>query len=242
MKFMRLAFALSVIGIMSSGHATQPALVKSCDAMRTEFERTPNYAAFIQDALRRPEEGGAFYASFAFNRCQELAALEPKHFVRGEQSPRRDKAITQVKALMERCIGVTNEYADALVIERGALKAARKSEVLNDVQRAIATGDAYMLAVTVEVNSDPLTELSIPGYDPVQHGRVANLAAGAAACEIAKECHEHLWLQIMCATGQTCQFSDLTAFFRDGLSGAEMRHFDTIKLALLKHAGRLADG
>ena len=241
MKFIRLSLFLSALATLcATSFAMQPALVKPSDAMRTGFERTPSYAAFIQDALQRPGEGGAFYASFAFNRCQELGALEPKHFAEGEQSPRRDKAIAQIKTLMERCIGVTNQFDDALVIERGALKAASKAEVLNEVQTAIASGDAYMLAVTVEINSDLLTGLSIPGYDPERHGRIGNLAAGAAACEIANECNEHLWIQIMCATGQECGYSDLREFLRDGLSTDEKRRFDAIKLALLKHAGRQA--
>lgn len=241
MKFIRPGLVLSAIAtVCATSYAMQPALIESSAAMRTAFEQAPNYSAFIQDALRRPGEGGKFYASFAFNRCQELAALEPKHFIEGEQSPRRDKAITQIKTLMERCTGVTNNWADAPLIARGGLIPADKTEVLNDVIRAVATGDAYMIAVTVEINSDYLAELSIPWYVPDRHRRIGNLAAGAAACEIAKECLDHLWIQLMCATGQDCRYSDLRAFLRDGLSAVETRQFDAIKLALLKHAGRQA--
>lgn len=238
MKFIRIVFVLSTITIMFSGHAIQPAPPQSSNALHIQFENAPNYASFIQDALRRPQDGGEFYATIAYNRCLEVAAFEPRHFLEREQSPRRDQAITYVKALIERCSGVKNQFADTLVIQRGPFRPATKEDALKEVQRAVATKDRIMIAATVEINSDDLAELSIPGYLPEQHRRIGNLAAAEAACEIAASCHAHLWIQIMCATGEACQYSDLREFLRDGLNAQDTRQFDLIKLALLKHAGR----
>lgn len=238
MKCIKLAFVLSTITIMCSGHAMRPAPLQSSGALHTQFENAPNYASFIEDALRRPNEGGEFYATIAYNRCLEVAALEPKHFLEREQSPRRDQAITHVKALMKRCTGVTNQFADTPVIQRGPFRPTTKGEALKEVQRAVATNDPIMIAATLEFHSDELAGLSIPGYVPEQHRRIGNLAAAEAACEIAASCHQHLWIQIMCATGEACQYSDLREFLRDGLSAQDRRRFDSVKLALLKHAGR----
>lgn len=224
------------------------------EAMRARFETAPNYAAFIHDAMQRPLEGGRFYAFIAYNRCQEIVALEPKHFLQNAQSPRRDKAIGFIKDLMERCQGVRDHFPDAgvffrrliianakgipdtLLNERGAFKPTTKTEAVNDIHRAVATGDPILIAATIEINSDHLAHLFMPGYKPNQHQRMVHLAAAAAACEITKSCEGHLWIQIMCATGEECRHTDLGDFLRDGLIGDEARAFDAIKLALLKYA------
>lgn len=226
------------------------------EAMRTKFETAPNYAAFIQDAMQRPLEGGRFYAFLAYNRCQEIVALEEKHFVQHAPSPQRDKAIGFIQDLTQRCQGVKDHFPDvgvflrrliianakgipdALLIERGAFKPATKAEAVNDINRAISTRDKYLIAATLELNSGHYAELFMPGYKPSQHEGMVNLAAGAAACEIADSCNGHLWIQIMCATGEECRHSDLREFLRDGLTADEARAFDAIKLALLKHARR----
>lgn len=224
------------------------------EAMRTRFETAPNYAAFIQDAIQRPLEGGRFYAFIAYNRCQEIAAIEPKHFLQNEQSPRRDKAIGHVKNLMERCQGVKDHFPDAgafsrrlsianakgipdaLLPGRGAYNPATQAEAVNDIQRAVLSGDQILIAATIELNANHLAALFMPGYKPDQHQGMVNLAAAAAACEIANSCEGHLWIQIMCATGEECRHTDLRDFLRDGFSADEALAFDGIKLALLKHA------
>lgn len=235
--------------------ATQAKTAVLTEAMRARFETAPNYAAFIHDAMQRPLEGGRFYALIAYNRCQEIVAFEPKHFLQNQQSPRRDKAIAFIKDLMERCQGVRDHFPDAgvfirrliianakgipdtLLNERGAFEPATKTEAVNDIHRAVGTGDPVLIAATIELNSDHLAELFMPGYRPNQHQRMVHLAAAAAACEIAKSCEGHLWIQIMCAAGQECRHTNLRDFLRDGLTGDEARAFDAIKLTLLKHAG-----
>lgn len=224
--------------------------------MRKRFETAPDYGAFIHDAMQRPLEGGRFYAFLAYTRCQEIVAFEPKHFLQHEQSQQRDKAIGFIKDLMERCQGVKDHLPDAhvfyrrliianakgipdaLLIERGAIKSTIKAEAVNDIQRALASGDSNLVAATLELNSSHFAELHIHGYKADQHRGMVNLAAAAAACEIANSCVGHLWLRIMCAAGQECRHTDLRDFLRDGLIGDELRAFDAIKLALLKRAGR----
>lgn len=130
--------------------------------------------------------------------------------------------------------------AERFMLALPAFKPAPKADALGAVQRAVATDDPNMIAAMVEINSDHLAELSIPGYVREQHQRLANLAAAAAACEIAQSCDGHLWIQIMCATGEESRYSDLRAFLRAGLGADDARRFDAIKLALLKHAARQA--
>jgi hypothetical protein len=225
------------------------------EAMRKQFETAPDYAAFIHDAMQRPLEGGRFYAFLAYNKCQEIVAIEPKHFLQHEQSPQRDKSIGLIKELMDRCQGVKDYFPDAgvffrrliianargipdaLLIERGAFKPTTINEAVTDLERALASGDRYLIAATLEVNASHYAELYMSGYKADRHEGMVHLAAAAAACEIANACDGHLWTQIMCATGQDCRYEDLREFLRDGLTADEGRAFDSIKLALLKHAG-----
>lgn len=234
-------------------HAAPGQTAALTEAMRARFETAPNYAAFIHDAMQRPLEGGRFYAFIAYNRCQEIAAIDPKHFQQNDPSPRRDKAIGFIKDLMGRCEGVRDHFPDAgvffrrliianakgipdaLLNQRGISASTTKAEAVNDIGRAVASGDPILTAATIESNAHHLAELFMPGYKPSQHQGMVHLASAAAACEIAKSCEGHLWIQIMCATGQECRHTDLRDFLRDGLTGDQARAFDAIKRALLKH-------
>lgn len=224
------------------------------EAMRKRFETAPNYAAFIQDAMQRPLEGGRFYAVLAYYRCEELAGIETKHFSQHAQSARRDKAITVIKDLMQRCEGVKAHFSDigviirrlnlanakgvpdALLIERGSLKQTEEKEAFNDLARALATGDPYLIAVTLELNVDHFATLSGKGYVPEAHGSALYIATAAAVCEITDTCEENLRLQMMCAAGGHCEHSDFRDHLRDGMTADEVRQFETMRLALLKLA------
>lgn len=226
------------------------------EAMRKRFESAPNYAAFIHDAIQRPLEGGRFYAVLAYHRCEELAGIEAKHFSQHEQSERRDKAITVIEDLMQRCEGVKAHFPDigvimrrlnianakgtpdTLLIERGLLKQTEKKEAFNDLLRARATGDPYLIAVTLELNVDHYASLSGKGYVPEAHQSALHVAAAAAVCEITNTCVRNLQLQMMCAAGGHCDHSDFRDHLRDGMTADELRQFEAMRLALLTLAAQ----
>ena len=60
--------------------------------------------------MQRPLEGGRFYAILAYHRCDGLTGIEAAHFAQHAQSVQRDKSITVVKDLMQRCEGVKDHF------------------------------------------------------------------------------------------------------------------------------------
>jgi hypothetical protein len=61
-----------------------------------EFNRAPNYRAFIYNAKRNPSEGGLFYASNIVSRCRRFASP----YVRGQGSTEKEAARER---LTQRC-------------------------------------------------------------------------------------------------------------------------------------------
>lgn len=61
-----------------------------------EFNRAPNYRAFIYNAKRNPSQGGLFYASNIVSRCRRFASP----YVRGQGSPEKEAARER---LTQRC-------------------------------------------------------------------------------------------------------------------------------------------
>lgn len=232
-----------------------PAATKALTAaMRKRFETSPNYAAFIQDAMQRPLEGGRFYAILAYHRCDSLTGIEAKHFSMHAQSAKRDRSITVVRDLMQRCEGVKDHFPDlraviprlkldnargvpdVLLIERGLLTQTEEKEAFHDLGRALATGDPYLIAVTLELNIDHFAALKGKGYDQAVHGSPLYIATAGAVCEITNTCENNLQLHMMCAAGGHCEHTDFRDHLRQGMTADQVRWLDTMRVELRKLA------
>lgn len=224
-------------------------------SMRNRFEQAPNYAAFIQDAMQRPDEGGRFYALIAWHRCADVATARVDTSAPLVGSVElRAKAGRIVDELQQRCNGVKAQFPDelsfmralkmanargqpdVLLIERGALTGTAPESADRDLARAIGSGDPYLLAATLEINVHNFASKIDPRYAHGNNLSVLNLASAAAACDIVGDCIEHRQVMMACHAAGQCAHADLRDYLRDGLDADAANLFDKTKAALLRLA------
>ncbi|UUZ51000.1 hypothetical protein LP420_16130 [Massilia sp. B-10] len=145
--------------------------------MRARFEKTDNYAAFIQDAMQRPDEGGLFYATLAFHRCKRSAAGGGKVGWRRRRARRGRAGVGGIRAALRRRGGAIPGrswlHAGDQAGPRGALDVLAPDGIpsmarsAQDAQRAYARaqalGDPYLVAITLEADAPYL----VGAIDPV---------------------------------------------------------------------------
>ncbi|HYP30235.1 MAG TPA: hypothetical protein VES00_00085, partial [Burkholderiaceae bacterium] len=78
----------------------------STAAMRAEFEAAARYADFIAQAMRRPEQGGEFYALLAWKRCDAVGSHGGGAAPGAGNEAFRADALALVQDLAKRCVGV----------------------------------------------------------------------------------------------------------------------------------------
>jgi len=250
------ASAVQQGGIAPTPSPPSPPSPPSSAGMRNRFERAPNYAAFIQDAMERPDEGGRFYALIAWHRCALPVSADPKAPLTGS-AQRRLQAEGAIADLQQRCSGVKAQFPDELsfmramkiansrgkpdllLIERGALLSQTSREAAaGDITRAVGTGDPYLIAATVEINAGYYAEEIDPRFASGKHRPLLYLAAAAMSCEVVGDCDSALGLLAPCAGGGLCAHADYRDFLRDGLDQDERALFEHARKALLRLAGR----
>lgn len=223
----------------------QPGIRPAAPPMQEKFERTPNYAAFIQDAMQRPEEGGRFFATLAYIRCQEVAAIKLAVADSGaEHADRRESARQEILALKQRCAGVAAQFpseltfmaaikqansrgaADKLLAPGGLLPAKSREAAMAEIQRARGSGSSYLTAAALEINVEHFAEALSPAFANGHQRDVLFRAAAATACEITGTCLESLWVLVPCMREGDCEQADLRDFLRAGLDQASQQLFD----------------
>ncbi len=224
------------------------------EALRRQFERTSNYAAFIHDAMQRPSEGGRFYAYLANARCTEFASWRrtASREIKGDRAL-YDKAVQAIEALERRCSGVDSSFGSQLGFARSFLYACDKSpdalmarpgprpagdagSIDAELARARQAGDPYLLATLIETNAGALGKRIDPAFgDPARH-EILYLAAGAAACQIVGDCSDNLQLQMQCFAGGECDFADRRDALRAQVPEQSKALFDRAVQALLQIA------
>lgn len=231
---------------------------RSSVGMRKRFEQAPNYAAFIQDAMERPDEGGRFYALIAWNRCVDIDTVnaDPQAPLTGS-AERRAQAEDAIADLQRRCSGVKAQFPDELsfmramklansrgkpdllLIERGALLSRTSREAASgDIARAVGTGDPYLIAATVEINVGYFAEKIDPRFINDSHRQLLYLAAAAMSCEVVGNCNSAVGLLTPCVAGGFCAHADYRDLLRDDLDQDERALFEHARKALLRLAGR----
>lgn len=225
--------------------------------MRERFENARNYAAFIQDAITRPEQGGRFYALLAYFRCQQASAYPLDRVVaNGIRGELRTRASEFMRDLQQRCAGVKPQFADEatflrtlehanargtpdmLLIERGLLSPATPETALGDVRRAVASGDPYLIASTLELNADHVAHLLDPPYQGSNDPHLYYMATISAVCEILGNCSNSLDFQLSCLTSGFCEPADLREQMRTALDEKSRPLFDRTRISLLKLVAR----
>lgn len=212
------------------------------ERMRARFDSANSYAAFIQDAMQRPDEGGRFYALLAYQRCREAAALSSAPVLRG-----RPEAVAAARGVVAdltlRCHGVMEQFPseqlltgallhsnarrpDALLIERGTLRPATREASESDIARALATRDPYLIAATMNANLDFIADRLGPEFRNGQEQALLYQAMAAASCEIAKDCKGHYQLALFCAAGEPCLHTDFAAYIRQGVPAESLPLYD----------------
>jgi hypothetical protein len=223
--------------------------------IREQFSNAKNYAAFINDALTRPSEGGRFYAYAAFSRCEEVLAFTVAQSTLSGAgiSASQKEAARYVIDLQERCSGVKQQFPDGIAFARSVLDKRGEQDPTfsvynrvtdaykvgeaahaNDLQRAIGGGDPFDIVTALELGQDTFTKQLIDRHGSgVQEG-VVHAAFSAAACEVTSTCATSLWVIGPCATTGQCGVMDRSQQLRAQHSGKERDSFDQIKQDVLR--------
>ncbi|WP_147373771.1 hypothetical protein [Massilia cavernae] len=143
-------------------------------------------------------------------------------------------------------LGNARGVPDVLSMEPGLLRLRQtdKARAISELERALASRDPYLIATMIELNLEhyaTMIELNLEhyasllgkGYSREQHRTMLYAASAGAVCEITGTCTENLHLQMMCAAGGYCQYSDVRDYVRGGFSAEETRAFNEIKRALM---------
>lgn len=212
------------------------------DEMRDRFHSAASYAAFIQDAMQRPDQGGRFYAFVAYQRCREVAALPATPQYQGVPAAIA-AAQEAVAGLQRRCHGVLEQFPseavlqaallhsnarspDALLIERGSLKPVTRETSGSDIARAFATRDPYLIAGTLDANLDFIADRLGPEFAHGQEQALLYQAMAAASCEIIGDCEGNYRLALACASGEACSQTNFAAYVRQGVPAESKALYD----------------
>lgn len=221
--------------------------------IQARFENASNYAAFIHDAMQRPEEGGRFYALLAYLQCQEYSSLKlPADAV---SNSRRESAIKEALSRKQRCASVAAQFPsevafmsalkysnargipDKLLPASGLFPAQNLDHARKAIGQALGSGAPYLVAAVLEVNIDHLAHTISPAFDRGANRALLYRAAAAASCEIAGTCDNSFRVLAQCAGAGDCEHTDLRALLRDGLDAEELGLYELTRLHILEIAG-----
>lgn len=220
--------------------------------MRARFEKTDNYAAFIQDAMQRPDEGGLFYATLAFHRCKRVAPLVQVKWAGDGDGAVRAAAVQAWEGYEQRCAGVAGQFPDEAGFMR-AIKLARARGALDvlapdgipsmarsaeDAQRAYtqaqALGDPYLIAITLEADAPYLAGAIDPVFANGANDDVFRYATSAAVCELLDACVGGIQSAEVCAIFGRCIHADYRDHLGDGLDPQALELFNRTRKKLLQ--------
>lgn len=223
--------------------------------MRAKFESASNYAAFIHDAMQRPEEGGRFYALLAYHRCEDISAVGTNVAsvpASSGNTTTKETARKVIEELKQRCAGVRAQYpdeltfmrnirnsnakgqADILLIARGALIPTNKESIAGELRHAYESNDPYLIAATLDINIDHYAEKIDKEYSNGQNRPVLYMASAAASCEIVGDCQGNFHVMAPCLTAGKCDYADYREYLREDVEPQSRELFDKTKQALVE--------
>lgn len=220
--------------------------------MRERFEKTDNYAAFIQDAMQRPGEGGLFYATLAFHRCQRVAQPVAAGATWTGDSAVRAAAVRAWEGMRQRCAGVAGQFPD----EGGFMRAVRLAsargapDILapqgmvrmapseDDARRAFARAqslrDPYLTGLTLEADARYLAGGIDPAFANGANDDVFRYATSAAVCELLDGCKGSVQSAEPCVTFGRCVHEDYRDHLGDGLDPESLELFNRTRKKLVQ--------
>lgn len=225
-------------------------------AMRKRFVHAHDYAAFIFDAMKRPEEGGRFYAFLAFRKCAEVsgATVDSKAPLVGS-ADLRVAATALVEDLQRRCKEVAIHFPDEgqfmralyaanaigtpdlLMNQRMLQGLSTKDSYASDLTRAVAIGDPYLVAETIGQAQHWYRGQIDPLFDDPRHGSISTLAAISVQCELVGDCTDSYRSMSACYHDGMCAHKDYRDFLARDWTPERLALFIKARKAYLKLAG-----
>lgn len=183
-----------------------------------ELEKARNYRAFIQEALSKPEEGGAFLASMAYKRCFVFSRIPSDD---SSLSSAQYAAKNQARQTINKCDGVSEQFGDALVFEKTLQSIGKrdpqwkraneelKAKTEEDFRRAFLEAAqiggkplvAYMISKSLYEISNAIAVSNSP---IVADGVVWSAASNEVVCELLDNCSSPDWTLAPCLAQGIC--------------------------------------
>jgi len=243
--------AVSASGVAAPAPSAQAAAepVARSAAMRSEFEGAANYLDFIQRALRRPQEGGSFYALLAWKRCNELRQHPDIAAAHTGSDAFHDAAVALVADLGKRCAGVLQTYPDApalykLALEqgggrdsllppegRGIVAPPSRATADADIDAALKTGDPWAAGAALRDNAG-LLDVGNPSGDHAVDRQLREWAGQIVACEVEGSCRRGIEASLHCAGTGDCTHEDYRDVVLAQVPDTQRIIFDTILAGL----------
>jgi len=247
------ATAVAAASAVPDSLASAPPPAAPATALRAEFENAAQQVEFIEQAMRRPEEGGAFYALLAWKRCDAVKAHGVAATAGAGDGAWRDSALALVQDLGKRCADVLERWPavdvlykatrqrggrDVLLPEdgRGIVTPARRETADADVDAALRTGDRRVAAEVLRANAGFLDAGNSTG-DPGVDRQLREKAAEIVACELADDCRRGLAVALHCVDTGDCAHDDGHDVVLAQVPEAQRIIFDTMLAALRTRAG-----
>ena len=226
--------------------------------MRTEFENAPDYLAFIEQAIGRPQEGGKFYALLAWKRCNDLGGHQGRASLIVGDEAFHDGAAALVEDIEKRCTGVLEKYPaiqplydlamrqrggkDFLMPEggRGIVSPAGRDTANADIDAALRTGDRWAAAEALANNADFVDVGNSAGDDGLDR-QLHEWSAEIVACELVGNCRGGVQASLHCVGTGDCVHDDYRDVVRSQVPDPHRAVLDTMVEGMRQRMG-LAPG
>ena len=213
--------------------------------MRGEFENAPDYLAFIQQAMSRPQDGGKFYALLAWRRCSDLGRHKEVADTHTGGDAFHDGALALVQEIQKRCTGVLETYADVQALYtvateqrggtdflmpargRGIVVPSGRDTANADIDAAIRTGDRWAEAEALQSNADFLAVGTSAGDDGVDR-QLHEWGAEIVACELVSACRGGIRVSLYCVGTGDCAHDDYRDVIKFKVPDTHRIVFDTM--------------
>ena len=226
--------------------------------MRSEFESAPDYLAFIEQAVGRPQEGGKFYALLAWKRCNDLGGHPGRASLIVGNEAFHDSAAALVDEIGKRCTGVLEKYPaiqalydlamqqrggkDFLMPEggRGIVSPAGRDTANADIDAALRTGDRWAAAEALANNADFVDVGNSAGDDGLDR-QLHEWSAEIVACELVGNCRGGVQASLHCVGTGDCVHDDYRDVVRSEVPDPHRAVLDTMVEGMRQRLG-LAPG
>jgi hypothetical protein len=246
-----LSRARGAVDASSTARAQAP----SDRQLERAYKSASDYAQFVEDALKRPEEGGYFYATLAATRCVEASALGTR--VRGAatpESPAQARAQEIIKMEAAKCAPLEARYGPGQIalqvakadFKRDPMLSTHKRDVLpvpehlsmKILSDAVQREDPFDLALAI---ADATWWIAASEYRH-RPGLVAHktiyAVAGSAACTVSGTCDSTLSVLAPCALFNDCDAQDMRVKLRRDLPHEQQRIYDELFVKVMAYTRR----